>query len=82
MADHKQISLFAESQNNETILLPRMLRVVNHFSFFIIENRLGFFKGNLMLFFVDLVFLWIPFKFYLIHNYIIITEVHFVNRTV
>ena len=49
MADHQKPGLLAKPQDDEAFFLLGVFRVVDHQGFFIVENRLRFFKGNLVL---------------------------------
>jgi len=73
MTDHKQICFSAESENNKPLFFLGMLGIVNNKGFRVIENSLGFCKSNSVLMNIDLIFVLIPFKANLLHNYIIIT---------
>ena len=72
MADDEQISFLAEPEDNEPLFLLGVLRIVDNQRFLIIEYGLGFFKSDMVLFFVDRVFVLVPFKSDRFYNYIII----------
>ena len=72
MANDQKICPPAEPQQNKSFLLFRMIRVINQQRVFIIKDRLRFFKRDMMLFLVRYVFVGIPFKIQIIHNYNII----------
>jgi len=56
MADDKQISFLAETEDNKPLLFLGVLGIVNDQSFLIVEYSLGFFKSDVVLFLVDGVF--------------------------
>ena len=62
MTYYQKISLIALSQNNESLFVLRMVRVINHKRLFIIKYRLCFFKRYIMLIQVYLVLIFIPFE--------------------
>ena len=62
------------ADNQKTFLIFRMIRVVEQNRRIVKEYRLCFFKGNLVFLLIDTVLIFIPFKSYRIHNYIIITS--------
>ena len=72
MTDHKQICFSAESENNKPLFFLGMLGIVDDQRFLIVEYGLGFFKSNVVLFFVDGVLVFVPFKSDRFYNYIII----------
>lgn len=72
MTNDEQICLTAKAENNKPFLLFRMLRVINHQRFFVVENRFCFLKGNLVFVLVDVVFIFISLKSNRFHIYIII----------
>lgn len=49
-----------------------MFGIIKENCSFVIKHRAGFLKRNLMLLFVDCIFIIIPLKTYRINNYIII----------
>ena len=61
------------ADNQKTVLIFRMIRVVEQNRRIVKEYRLCFFKGNLVFLLIDAILIFIPFKSYRIHNYIIIT---------
>ena len=79
MANDQKICPPAKTQQNKTFLLFRMIRVIDQQCIFVIKDRLGFFKRNMMLFLVRYVLIGIPFKKQFIHNYNIITISLFVK---
>lgn len=72
VADDEELSGAAVSENNETIFLNRMIRVIYDKSIVIIEHGRSFFEGNSVFLFVYGVFVFIPLKTKHIHNYIVI----------
>ena len=72
MADHKHVSALAKAEKNKPLFLLGVVGIVNQQSVVIIENRLSFFKRYSMLFLIRYIFVFIPFKTKLIHDYIII----------
>lgn len=74
MAYHEKPRTGAEAKYDETLFdFPfRMVGIVDDHGVFIIEDRFGFFKGNLMLPLVDDILVFIPLKAQHVHNYIII----------
>ena len=80
MANDQEICPPAKPQQNKPFLLFRMIRVINQQRVFIIKDRLGFFKRDMMFFLVRYVLVGIPFKKQLVHNYNIIMIPLFVKR--
>ena len=72
MADDEQISFLAEAEDNKPLFFLGVLGIVDNQRFLIVEYGLGFFKSNVVLFFVDGVLVFVPFKSDRFHNYIII----------
>lgn len=79
MADDEQICFLAESENNKPFFFLGVLRIVDDQGFLIVEHGLGFFKSDMVLFFVDGVFVLVPLKSDRFHNYIIIIPSLFVK---
>ena len=71
MADHKQIRLMTESENNKPLFILGMLGIADYQCVLILKDCRGFLKRNTMLFPVYQCLLRIPFKMKHIHNYII-----------
>lgn len=72
VTDNEELSGAAVSENNETIFLYGMVRIIYDKSIVIIEHGRCLFEGNSVLLFVYGVFVFIPFKTNHVHNYIII----------
>ena len=72
MADDEQICFLAEAEDNKPLFFLGVLGIVDDQRFLIVEYGLGFFKSNVVLFFVDGVLVFVPFKSDRFYNYIII----------
>jgi len=69
MANNKHTQLEADTQQNEPILVTRMIRIEKHDRLLIIERRLSFLKGNTMLLGICLVLSIVPSELHIEHMY-------------
>ena len=71
MAHNAQSFMFRYAKYQKPFFLHRMFRVIKHDCIVIIKYRLGFCKIKPVLLLVYLILVFIPFKFYVSHTYII-----------
>lgn len=73
MADNQKMEARTQTKKDEAIFLLEMVRIIDRQGVFIGKYRLLFLEGEPMLSFVQGIFLLIPFKPNLRHNYSVTT---------
>ena len=79
MTDNTKSFCSRNAQNQKTLFIFRVLRIVKQNGILIIKNSFSFFKCNTMYAFVSLILLFIPCKAQLAHTYIIHISYSLVN---
>lgn len=74
MTNDQQICKTAEAKYDKPLFILRMVRVIDHQRFRIIEDSSCLLKSYGVLFLIDRILVFIPFESDPIHNYIIIIK--------